>query len=91
MTESAFVLDGATIADETLVNVAEEARVLIARGVTPGLAVVLVGDNPVLQCPVPRQNGRPGWRRFGSGIGAVPWPDRGVLRPAGDADPPASQ
>jgi methylenetetrahydrofolate dehydrogenase (NADP+)/methenyltetrahydrofolate cyclohydrolase len=47
--ESAFVLDGATIADETLVNVAEEARALIARGVTPGLAVVLVGDNPASQ------------------------------------------
>ena len=49
MTESAFVLDGATIADEMLVNVAEEARALIARGVTPGLAVVLVGDNPASQ------------------------------------------
>ena len=46
---SAFVLDGATIADETLVHVAEEARSLIARGVTPGLAVVLVGDNPASQ------------------------------------------
>ena len=49
MTESAFVLDGATIADETLVNVAEEARALIALGVTPGLAVVLVGENPASQ------------------------------------------
>ena len=46
---SAFVLDGATIADETLVNVAEEARALIARGVRPGLAVVLVGENPASQ------------------------------------------
>ena len=43
---SAFVLDGAAIAEETLARVAEEARALIARGVTPGLAVVLVGDNP---------------------------------------------
>jgi methylenetetrahydrofolate dehydrogenase (NADP+) / methenyltetrahydrofolate cyclohydrolase len=42
----AFVLDGAATADETLVRVAEEARALMARGVTPGLAVVLVGDNP---------------------------------------------
>ena len=50
MTESAaFVLDGAAIADETLVNVAEEARALIARGVRPGLAVVLVGENPASQ------------------------------------------
>ena len=46
---SAFVLDGATIADETLVSVAEEARALIARGVRPGLAVVLVGENPASQ------------------------------------------
>src|SRR5689334_9607608 len=47
MTEaSAFVLDGARIADEALARVAEEARALIAHGLTPGLAVVLVGDNP---------------------------------------------
>ncbi|HEY1779435.1 MAG TPA: bifunctional methylenetetrahydrofolate dehydrogenase/methenyltetrahydrofolate cyclohydrolase FolD [Roseiarcus sp.] len=46
---SAFVLDGAAIADEVLTQVAEEARALIARGVTPGLAVVLVGENPASQ------------------------------------------
>jgi methylenetetrahydrofolate dehydrogenase (NADP+)/methenyltetrahydrofolate cyclohydrolase len=46
---SAFVLDGAAIADETLVNVAEEAGALVAHGLTPGLAVVLVGDNPASQ------------------------------------------
>ena len=46
---SAFVLDGAAIADETLAQVAEEARALIAHGVTPGLAVVLVGENPASQ------------------------------------------
>ena len=46
---SAFVLDGAAIADETLVNVAEDARALIALGLTPGLAVVLVGDDPASQ------------------------------------------
>jgi methylenetetrahydrofolate dehydrogenase (NADP+)/methenyltetrahydrofolate cyclohydrolase len=46
---SAFVLNGAAIADETLVNVAEEARTLIAHGVTPGLAVVLVGEDPASQ------------------------------------------
>ena len=45
----AFVLDGAAIADETLVDVAREARALIARGAKPGLAVVLVGDNPASQ------------------------------------------
>jgi methylenetetrahydrofolate dehydrogenase (NADP+) / methenyltetrahydrofolate cyclohydrolase len=50
MTEaSALVLDGAAIADETLARIAGEARALIALGVTPGLAVVLVGDNPASQ------------------------------------------
>jgi methylenetetrahydrofolate dehydrogenase (NADP+)/methenyltetrahydrofolate cyclohydrolase len=46
---SAFVLNGAAIADETLAQVAEEARALVAVGVTPGLAVVLVGDDPASQ------------------------------------------
>ncbi len=46
---SAFVLDGAAIADGVLTKVAEEAHALVARGVTPGLAVVLVGDNPASQ------------------------------------------
>jgi methylenetetrahydrofolate dehydrogenase (NADP+) / methenyltetrahydrofolate cyclohydrolase len=50
MTEaSAFVLDGAAIADGVLAKVAEEARALFSLGVTPGLAVVLVGDNPASQ------------------------------------------
>jgi methylenetetrahydrofolate dehydrogenase (NADP+) / methenyltetrahydrofolate cyclohydrolase len=43
---SAFVLDGAAIADEVLAQVAEEARALTALGVTPGLAVILVGEHP---------------------------------------------
>jgi methylenetetrahydrofolate dehydrogenase (NADP+)/methenyltetrahydrofolate cyclohydrolase len=46
---SAFVLDGAAIAEGVLMKVAEEARVLAAQGLTPGLAVVLVGDNPASQ------------------------------------------
>ena len=46
---SAFVLDGAAIAEGVLAKVAGEARALAARGVTPGLAVVLVGDNPASQ------------------------------------------
>jgi methylenetetrahydrofolate dehydrogenase (NADP+)/methenyltetrahydrofolate cyclohydrolase len=50
MTEaSAFVLDGAAIAEGVLMKVAEEARALAAHGLTPGLAVVLVGDNPASQ------------------------------------------
>jgi methylenetetrahydrofolate dehydrogenase (NADP+) / methenyltetrahydrofolate cyclohydrolase len=46
---SAFVLDGAAIAEGVLAKIAEEARALSAHGVTPGLAVVLVGDNPASQ------------------------------------------
>jgi methylenetetrahydrofolate dehydrogenase (NADP+) / methenyltetrahydrofolate cyclohydrolase len=46
---SAFVLDGAAIADEVLAQVSEDARSLILLGVTPGLAVVLLGDNPASQ------------------------------------------
>jgi methylenetetrahydrofolate dehydrogenase (NADP+) / methenyltetrahydrofolate cyclohydrolase len=46
---SAFVLDGAAIAEGVLMKVAEEARGLAAQGLTPGLAVVLVGDNPASQ------------------------------------------
>jgi len=46
---SAFVLDGAAIAEGVLMKVAAEARALAARGVAPGLAVVLVGDNPASQ------------------------------------------
>jgi methylenetetrahydrofolate dehydrogenase (NADP+)/methenyltetrahydrofolate cyclohydrolase len=45
----AFVLDGAAIADEVLARVAEETRALMAHGLTPGLAVVLVGDHPASQ------------------------------------------
>src|SRR5271170_5146221 len=48
----AFVLDGAAIAEGVLANVGEEARSLAAYGVTPGLAVVLVGDNPASQAYV---------------------------------------
>ena len=46
---SAYVLDGATAADATLAQVAAAARDLEARGVKPGLAVVLVGADPASQ------------------------------------------
>jgi methylenetetrahydrofolate dehydrogenase (NADP+) / methenyltetrahydrofolate cyclohydrolase len=45
----AYVLDGKAIADGVIERVAAETRALIARGVKPGLAVVLVGDNPASQ------------------------------------------
>jgi methylenetetrahydrofolate dehydrogenase (NADP+)/methenyltetrahydrofolate cyclohydrolase len=42
----ADLIDGATIARAVRSGVAETAAALIARGVRPGLAVVLVGDDP---------------------------------------------
>ncbi|MEX0752159.1 MAG: bifunctional methylenetetrahydrofolate dehydrogenase/methenyltetrahydrofolate cyclohydrolase FolD [Xanthobacteraceae bacterium] len=43
---TARIIDGKTIAAELRGKVASEARRLAARGVVPGLAVVLAGDNP---------------------------------------------
>jgi methylenetetrahydrofolate dehydrogenase (NADP+)/methenyltetrahydrofolate cyclohydrolase len=45
----ALVLDGKTIADGVIEKVAAETRALAARGVKPGLAVVLVGADPASQ------------------------------------------
>lgn len=42
----AELIDGRAIAKKVRADVAERARALAARGVTPGLAVVLVGDDP---------------------------------------------
>jgi methylenetetrahydrofolate dehydrogenase (NADP+) / methenyltetrahydrofolate cyclohydrolase len=46
---SARVLDGAAIAQAIRAEVAREVAGLAARGVTPGLAVVIVGDDPASQ------------------------------------------
>jgi methylenetetrahydrofolate dehydrogenase (NADP+) / methenyltetrahydrofolate cyclohydrolase len=43
------LLDGAKIAKEIRTEVGEEVKELTAAGVRPGLAVVLVGDNPASQ------------------------------------------
>ncbi len=45
----AYVLDGKAIADEVIARVEQEAAVLAARGVMPGLATVLVGVDPASQ------------------------------------------
>jgi methylenetetrahydrofolate dehydrogenase (NADP+)/methenyltetrahydrofolate cyclohydrolase len=45
----AYVLDGKAIADRVLDKVASETQALAARGVKPGLAVVLVGADPASQ------------------------------------------
>ena len=41
-----YVIDGAAVAQEMIARVGAEAGALIARGVKPGLAVVLVGEDP---------------------------------------------
>src|SRR5690349_9619153 len=40
------MIDGSAVAKKVRANAAERARRLIETGVRPGLAVVLVGDNP---------------------------------------------
>jgi methylenetetrahydrofolate dehydrogenase (NADP+)/methenyltetrahydrofolate cyclohydrolase len=42
----AELIDGVAVAKEVRAEVARDAAALIARGVTPGLTVVLVGDDP---------------------------------------------
>jgi methylenetetrahydrofolate dehydrogenase (NADP+)/methenyltetrahydrofolate cyclohydrolase len=46
---AAKILDGKALAARLRAGLAEEARALIAVGVQPGLAVVLVGDDPASQ------------------------------------------
>jgi len=43
------IIDGAVIAREVREEVAREVAALSARGITPGLAVVIVGENPASQ------------------------------------------
>jgi methylenetetrahydrofolate dehydrogenase (NADP+) / methenyltetrahydrofolate cyclohydrolase len=45
----ARVIDGKSISDALLMQIADQAKGLIARDVTPGLSVVLVGDDPASQ------------------------------------------
>jgi len=46
---SAQLIDGVALSKQLRLDVTERARALRARGITPGLAVVLVGDNPASQ------------------------------------------
>ena len=46
---SAVLIDGKSLADGLRVRVRGEVERLAAAGVTPGLAVVLVGENPASQ------------------------------------------
>ena len=45
----AQIIDGVALSKQLRLTVAERARTLKARGITPGLAVILVGDNPASQ------------------------------------------
>lgn len=54
---TARILDGAVMAEAIKAEVAAETAELAARGVTPGLAVVLVGEDPASQVYV-RSKGR---------------------------------
>ena len=46
---TAQIIDGNTLSKQLRLEIAQRAAALRARGVTPGLAVVLVGDNPASQ------------------------------------------
>ena len=46
---SARILDGTAIAAEIRAEVAEQVKALVAEGIMPGLAVVIVGDDPASQ------------------------------------------
>jgi methylenetetrahydrofolate dehydrogenase (NADP+)/methenyltetrahydrofolate cyclohydrolase len=49
MTSTAKIIDGNALAAHTRADVARRTAVLTNRGMTPGLAVVLVGENPASQ------------------------------------------
>ncbi len=46
---SAHIIDGVALSQTLRADVAARAKTLQARGITPGLAVILVGDNPASQ------------------------------------------
>ena len=46
---TAQLIDGNALSQQLRAEVAERTRALKARGITPGLAVILVGDNPASQ------------------------------------------
>ncbi len=49
MTTTAQIIDGVALSQQLRQDVATRTAALKARGITPGLAVVLVGDNPASQ------------------------------------------
>jgi len=49
LTQTAKIIDGNALAAQTRADVARRTALLSSRGLTPGLAVVLVGENPASQ------------------------------------------
>jgi methylenetetrahydrofolate dehydrogenase (NADP+)/methenyltetrahydrofolate cyclohydrolase len=56
MPRTARIIDGNKIAGETRAELKQQVGVLAKRGIVPGLAVVLVGDNPASVVYVRRKN-----------------------------------
>ena len=56
MEKTAKIIDGAKIADDIRQDLRREVQALAVRGVTPGLAVVLVGEDPASRIYVRRKN-----------------------------------
>src|SRR5260370_18164244 len=52
---AAKIIDGAAIARLLRLQLAQEVRTLIGAGITPGLAVIIVGDNPASKVYVQRK------------------------------------
>src|SRR5260370_35753121 len=53
---TARTLDGQKIRDQIFAELSDEVRLLTAAGVRPGLAAVLVGENPASQLYVKNKN-----------------------------------
>src|SRR5882672_7538867 len=88
---SAKILDGKALAARIRGRLAEEARALVAAGVQPGLAVILVGDDPASHIYVRRKTeafAEAGFRTFDHRLPATtPQADLLALIARCNADP----
>ena len=57
------IIDGKIAAAQVIAEVTERTRALAAKGVKPGLAVVLVGENPASQVYVKAKGEALDWRK----------------------------
>ena len=44
--KNAHLIDGKAKAAELAKKIKEETAILLSKGITPGLAVIIIGDNP---------------------------------------------